>query len=344
MGLSRELGTPVDRLQRMVDELQSHRHAHAGFSANPLPSQLDLDTPGIRVLVARGGPGSLGNGPLATSSRERLRSGLAGESRRLSLTLKTVADVGLVGLPNAGKSSLLRHVSRAAPKVAPYPFTTLNPFVGTLDLPGGDRITLADIPGIVMGAHVNFGLGFAFLRHVERAHVLVFVIDVSEGGRHRNSDSDSNVSSGSGSSGSDGSVESSGSETSGSSDSDTINPPSTNTTPNTATANFEAHLDLWTLLRELELYDARLLDKPSVVLANKIDRLLPADAAAYHARNCSALLDGLPAVRALRDRVPRRMAPRLRVFPISARYGLGVDAALRHIQALVHQARSPPVE
>jgi len=100
---------------------------------------------------------------------------------QVQFELKTIADVGLVGLPNAGKSTLLRAVSNAHPRVAPYPFTTLNPFVGTIDYRDHFQLTVADIPGLIAGAHRNVGLGHKFLRHVERAPVLAYVVDLTGG-------------------------------------------------------------------------------------------------------------------------------------------------------------------
>ncbi|KAJ2800562.1 GTPase of the mitochondrial inner membrane that associates with the large ribosomal subunit, partial [Coemansia helicoidea] len=149
---------------------------------NPQPLSLDLTTHGQRTLVARGGLGGFGN-PHFISAADRqphyaLR-GLPGESRTLELELKTIADVGLVGMPNAGKSTLLGAVSNAHPKVAPYPFTTLNPYIGTVDFRDSFQMTVADIPGLIPGAHRNVGLGHSFLRHIERSRVLVYVVDLS---------------------------------------------------------------------------------------------------------------------------------------------------------------------
>ncbi len=141
----------------------------------------DLVVPGRRVVVARGGPGGRGNKRFATSTVQapRLRErGLPGEEGWLDLRLKLLADVGLVGLPNAGKSSLLARMTRAAPKVAAYPFTTLEPVLGTLE--GADRqLVVADIPGLIEGASEGAGLGHDFLAHVERTRLLVHVLDLA---------------------------------------------------------------------------------------------------------------------------------------------------------------------
>jgi GTP-binding protein len=144
----------------------------------------DLAHTGARVVVARGGPGGRGNARFATPTRQAPRfaeTGLPGEERELELRLKLLADAALAGLPNAGKSSLLRRISEAKPKVANYPFTTLAPVLGTVDGPGGRQLTVADVPGLVEGASEGVGLGHAFLAHLERARVLVHVIDASEG-------------------------------------------------------------------------------------------------------------------------------------------------------------------
>src|SRR3954447_4064814 len=141
----------------------------------------DLVRPGQRAVVARGGPGGRGNKQFATPPRQAPRfaeKGLTGEEGWIELQLKLLADVGLVGLPNAGKSSLLSRMTRADPKVASYPFTTLEPVLGTLE--GAERqLILADIPGLIEGASDGAGLGHEFLAHVERTRLLVHVLDLA---------------------------------------------------------------------------------------------------------------------------------------------------------------------
>ncbi len=176
---------------------------------------------GQRVVLCKGGNGGWGNTRFKSSTNRaprRANPGEEGESGTFRLVLKSIADVGLVGFPNAGKSSLTQRITRARPRTASYPFTTLHPQIGVIDFPDEyDRLLLADVPGLIEGASDNRGLGHRFLRHIERCALLMFLIDMA---------------------GVDGR---------------------------------EPSEDYATLLAELEAYDASLLAKPRVVVANKMD-------------------------------------------------------------------------
>jgi GTP-binding protein len=183
---------------------------------------VDLTAVGQRVLVAQGGRGGLGNAHFATSTNRAPRKhqpGEPGEEFHLRLRLKLLADVGLVGFPNAGKSTFIARVSAAKPKIADYPFTTLTPNLGVVTLSGERSFVVADVPGLIEGAHAGHGLGHQFLRHIERTKVLIHLVDVS-----------------------------------GASGRDPV-------------ADFD------TIRNELTLYNRALLDKPHLVVANKMDAL-----------------------------------------------------------------------
>jgi GTP-binding protein len=185
-------GSKHFRAQRGRHGEGSNRHGARGEDREiPVPpgtqatavdgSAVDLVTPGQRAVVARGGRGGHGNRRFTNSTRQAPRfaeKGSAGEADWIELRLKLLADVGLVGLPNAGKSSLLGRLTRAAPKVADYPFTTLSPVLGTIE--GEDRqAVVADIPGLIEGAAEGAGLGHEFLAHVERCSMLVHLVDIA---------------------------------------------------------------------------------------------------------------------------------------------------------------------
>jgi len=151
-------------------------------SEQPAIPIVDLISDGQEFVLCRGGAGGKGNVHFKSSRNRAPRQyteGEEGENGTFLLELRTIADAGLVGYPNAGKSTLLRKISAARPKVAAYPFTTLHPIVGVMELPGYRRATIADIPGLIEGAHRGLGLGHEFLRHITRCRTLVFVIDVA---------------------------------------------------------------------------------------------------------------------------------------------------------------------
>ena len=180
----------------------------------------DLTTHGQQFVLCKAGRGGLGNRNFATARRQTPRfaqPGEPGEEGDYRLELRLIAEVGLVGYPNAGKSTLLTAISHARPKIAPYPFTTLHPQIGIVEYKDFYRLTVCDVPGLIEGAHNNVGLGYAFLRHIKRCKVLVLLVDMA---------------------GTDGRL---------------------------------PWDDYKQLLKELELYDPAMLDKPRLVVANKMD-------------------------------------------------------------------------
>jgi GTP-binding protein len=194
--------------------------APAAVSTDGAELVADLVKNGQEFVLCKGGRGGLGNRNFATSRRQTPRFAQPGEPGGMGsylFELRLIADVGLVGYPNAGKSTLLTAISQARPKVAPYPFTTLHPQVGIVEYPNYARLTVCDVPGLIDGAHKNVGLGYAFLRHIKRCKVLVLLLDMAGTDARHPWD------------------------------------------------------DYRQLLKELELYDPALLDKPRLVVANKMD-------------------------------------------------------------------------
>lgn len=180
----------------------------------------DIAEIGDEYTVAKGGQGGIGNIHWKSSTNQaptEHTDGVAGEEITFHLVLKIVADIGLVGYPNAGKSSILTKISKAHPKIGAYPFTTLNPIIGTMTFEDYTRFTVADIPGLIDGAHLGVGLGHDFLRHIERSKFIVIVIDMA------------------------------------------------------GTDNRVPQEDYYALLNELKLYRAEILDRPRLVVANKMD-------------------------------------------------------------------------
>ena len=234
----------------------------------------DLTEDSQRILIAKGGLGGRGNAQFATSTNRaprRAEPGLPGEEKDLRLHLKLLADAGLVGFPNAGKSTLISRISAARPKIADYPFTTLTPNLGVVGLSGDRTFVVADVPGLIEGAHAGHGLGHRFLSHLERTKVLVHVIDVSSAsGRDPVSDFD-------------------------------------------------------VISRELTLFPGRdasgerLVDKPMIAAANKIDALDEPDRLTRLERHLQSA--GIP------------------VYPVSAATGEGIDKLVEAIWREVSAAR-----
>jgi GTP-binding protein len=227
----------------------------------------DLTEHGQQFVLCRGGRGGLGNRNFATSVRQAPRfaqPGEPGDEGDYLLELRLLAEVGLIGYPNAGKSTLLSAISKARPKHAPYPFTTLTPQVGILEYPDFKRLTVCDVPGLIAGAHENVGLGHSFLRHIQRCKVLVILLDMAGADARQPWD------------------------------------------------------DYRSLLEELGLYDPALLDRPRLVVANKMDEPVAEENLKKFKRHV-------------------RKTP---VLPISAAFGQGLDLFRQTLRETVEEAMS----
>ncbi len=182
-------GTVVSRIPDEIIQAPIAEGIRAEGDLAPVPEDpavlepvADMVKAGDKFVLCTGGRGGRGNMNFKSSTNQaprRYENGEEGERGQYQLELKSIADAGLVGFPNAGKSTLLSRVSAAHPKIAPYPFTTLEPMVGVIEYPDFSRVTVADIPGLIEGAHEGVGLGHEFLRHIERCRVLLFVIDMA---------------------------------------------------------------------------------------------------------------------------------------------------------------------
>jgi len=224
----------------------------------------DLTANGQRFTLCKGGRGGLGNRNFATSRRQTPRfaqPGEPGDEGHYRFELRIMADVGLVGYPNAGKSTLLQAISKARPKIAPYPFTTLTPQIGIVEYEDWKRLTVCDVPGLIEGAHQNVGLGHAFLRHIQRCKILVILLDMA------------------------------------------------------GTDNRQPWDDYRSLLQELELYNPEMLERPRLVVANKMDE-------PQAETNLKAF---------------KRKVRKTTVLPISAAFDEGIVAFRKAIRAAVEE-------
>ena len=172
----------VDFTKQPEDEEKPDRNRKKSIDPDELELIADPTQPEQEFVLCQGGKGGIGNVHFKSSRNQaptRYTEGTPGEEGHFYLELRSIAQAGLVGYPNAGKSTLLGRISAAHPRVAPYPFTTLTPHIGVVELPGYQRVTVADIPGLIEGAHANIGLGHDFLRHIVRCQLLVFVLDMA---------------------------------------------------------------------------------------------------------------------------------------------------------------------
>ena len=182
-------GTVVSRISDEIVQVPVEEGERAPNDLVAMPDDptllepvVDLIKAGDKFVLCNGGRGGRGNMNFKSSTNQaprRYENGEEGERGQFQLELKSIADAGLVGYPNAGKSTLISRISHAHPKIAPYPFTTLEPMIGVVEYPDFSRVTVADIPGLIEGAHEGVGLGYEFLRHIERCRILLFVIDMA---------------------------------------------------------------------------------------------------------------------------------------------------------------------
>jgi GTP-binding protein len=251
-----------------AQEIDLSKEDAGEYSAGSLPKGelvADLTQHGQQFILRKGGRGGLGNRNFATAARQTPRfaqPGEPGEEGDYLLELRIMAEVGLVGYPNAGKSTLLTAISKARPKVAPYPFTTLHPQIGIVEYADWHRLTVCDVPGLIEGAHRNVGLGHEFLRHIERCKILVLLLDMA------------------------------------------------------GTDNRAPWDDYKQLLKELELYDPALLEKPRLVVVNKMD-----EAAAE--KNLKQF---------------KKKIKKVSLLPISAAFDQGIEKFRKTIRAAVEEA------
>jgi GTPase len=252
-----------------AQEIDLSREAEAGEAAEADLGKgelvADLTQHGQQFVLCKGGRGGLGNRNFATAARQTPRfaqPGEAGDEGDFLFELRIMAEIGLVGYPNAGKSTLLAAISRARPKIAPYPFTTLHPQIGIVEYADWKRLTVCDVPGLIEGAHNNVGLGHEFLRHIQRCKILVLLLDMA------------------------------------------------------GTDNRKPWDDYKQLLRELELYDPALVEKPRLVVANKMDE----PAAEENLKQFKKKIKKTP------------------VLPISAAFDQGVDKFKNTIREAVEEA------
>ncbi|KAF9975990.1 GTPase of the mitochondrial inner membrane that associates with the large ribosomal subunit [Actinomortierella ambigua] len=310
----------------MAEEDRIVEARRAAMSKKPLLLDINEHTEdGTEFLIARGGGGGYGNPHFLTTqnrSPKYATRGREGQTRWLTLELKTIADAGLVGLPNAGKSTFLQAVSNAHPTIAPYPFTTLNPFIGTVDYSDAYQLKIADIPGLIRGAHRNIGLGHSFLRHVERSKVLVYVVDIAAefGVRRQLRGVDDWP----------GPEEEGEAEKNAASQSEEKGDDSATKVSDTYCQPFE---DWKTLLDELEAYEPGLTRKPSMIIANKADvtELAPKNFELFQRL-------------ALEEWAKRRggdaAAPTIQIVPVSAKYKKNIIKVTSVLRELVDQEKA----